>query len=148
MDMKLSCLLLALTAILGLQVEAMTTEYHSQNSDQDSDSILEFSEVPATSYQEPVIEVPNTASQYNSAPFTKIEERSFGGLGLGWIAAIALMAFAFVNTILIGATVVISTQLFQWLLGILGVIAPQVAFAFTNLVAAAGFATVPAAVAG
>ena len=52
--------------------------------------------------------------------------------GLGWAAATAILIFAFSNTVIVGATLVISYILYQIVITALAVMAPGVAAIFVK----------------
>jgi len=96
-------------------------------------------------YQIPHPQNPHLYYQNNALP----QERSFGTIGIGWIIGGGLITFAFVNTILLGATMFFTFGFFQWLLGIIQVIAPSVGLAvsqaFTAIAVPLAAAAAPAA---
>ena len=59
--------------------------------------------------------------------------------GLGWAAATAIMIFAFSNTVIVGATLVISYILYQVVIMALAVIAPGVATVFVKFMSLFSF---------
>ena len=59
--------------------------------------------------------------------------------GLGWAAATAIMIFAFSNTVIVGATLVISYILYQVVIMALAVIAPGVATVFVKFMSLFNF---------
>ena len=59
--------------------------------------------------------------------------------GLGWAAATAIMIFAFSNTVIVGATLVISYILYQVVVMALAVIAPGVATVFVKFMSLFNF---------
>lgn len=63
------------------------------------------------------------------------EGRSVAAVSLGWIAAGGLLLFAFVNTLLLGTTLLLTYGVFGWFIGVLKVFAPSVAAAFSNSIA-------------
>ena len=52
--------------------------------------------------------------------------------GLGWAAATAIMIFAFVNTVLVGSTLLVSLVMYNALVSLLSVVAPGLAVTFTT----------------
>jgi len=53
-------------------------------------------------------------------------------ISLGWILAGGILIFAFVNTILLGTTLLFTYGILQWFVGLIKVFAPPVAVAFSN----------------
>jgi len=72
---------------------------------------------------------PYPYSNFNDSP----EERSMSK-GIGWAAATAILIFAFSNTVIVGATVVVTYVLYQVLISALAIVAPEVAGVFTNFI--------------
>lgn len=73
--------------------------------------------------------------EYDKINSEQPEERSVAAVSLGWIAAGGLLLFAFVNTILLGTTLLLTYGVFGWFIGVLKVFAPSVAAAFSNSIA-------------
>eukprot|EP00092_Neocalanus_flemingeri_P016101 GFUD01017428.1.p1 GENE.GFUD01017428.1~~GFUD01017428.1.p1 ORF type:complete len:143 (-),score=18.69 GFUD01017428.1:584-1012(-) len=65
-----------------------------------------------------------------------IEERSFVGphdFTFGWAAGTAVLIFAFANTVIIGSTLMVTYTLYQVLVSVLAVVAPNLASVFASL---------------
>eukprot|EP00092_Neocalanus_flemingeri_P004888 GFUD01005260.1.p1 GENE.GFUD01005260.1~~GFUD01005260.1.p1 ORF type:complete len:143 (-),score=19.42 GFUD01005260.1:458-886(-) len=65
-----------------------------------------------------------------------IEERSFvgpHGFTFGWAAGTAVLIFAFANTVIIGSTLMVTYTLYQVLVSVLAVVAPNLALVFASL---------------
>ncbi|XP_023338402.1 uncharacterized protein LOC111709053 [Eurytemora carolleeae] len=99
---------------------SMSTEQVSGMSPVLGEPVLHFHQVNSADQQNQKSKVQN--QQYP-------QERSIELVSIGWIAAGGMLVFAFVNTILLGATVMITFNIFQWLLSALALVAP--AFAAT-----------------
>jgi len=77
---------------------------------------------------------------YPYTSFQSPEERSMSQ-GIGWAAATAILIFAFSNTVIVGATVVVTYVLYQVLISALAVVAPEISrkfllflYAISNLI--------------
>jgi len=75
---------------------------------------------------------------YPYSNFQSPEERSMSK-GIGWAAATAILIFAFSNTVIVGATVVVTYVLYQVLISALAVVAPEVAGVFSNFISMFSF---------
>jgi hypothetical protein len=98
-------------------------------------------------YLSPPPQYPSSSTPYqDQLP----QERSVAAISIGWILGLGLLAFAFVNTILLGATLFFTFGLFNWIMGLLSLIAPPVALAVTQAFTAfvAPFAVIAPALAG
>ena len=81
-------------------------------------SLHEHHEAPVLDNQEPTI-----------------QERSLAVpvISFGWIAGTAVLIFAFANTVIIGSTMFVTYTIYQILVSVLAVVAPQMAQAFADL---------------